>query len=137
MNTLVVYRLKVQSSYAQDLECEADAQRFDTVQWWLAPDHAWRIKTFAIDQDIHCYRVGAPIAEGFARENTEKHYGDVVAASFSIKVADLLDKARIASAMQAFGGARALEIDRNGGKFAFWNPLQVEFTSKSQPDRDA
>jgi hypothetical protein len=133
MGTLLVFRLTIQSSYAQDAERVADAAHFDTVQWWLAADHAWRIKTFAMDEDIHCYHISSSIAEGFARQSTEKNYGDVIATSFSVELNSLTNAESIAKAMQDFGGAEALEVDRNGGKFAFWNPLQVHFSSKSQP----
>jgi hypothetical protein len=133
MSTLLVFRLTIQSSYAQNAEQVADADHFDTVQWWLAADHAWRIKTFAMDEDIHCHHIGGSIAESFARESTERNYGDVIATSFSVELNSLANAESIANAMREFGGAEALEVDRNGGKFAFWNPLQVHFSSKSQP----
>lgn len=133
MGTLLVFRLTIQSSYAQDAEQSADENHFDTVQWWLATDHAWRIKTFAMDQDIHCHHIGSSLSEEFARQSTEKNYGDVVACSFAVELGNLADVELTEKSMQEFGGLAALEVDRNGGKFAFWNPLRVQFTSKSSP----
>lgn len=134
MNTLLVFRLTIQSSYAEDSEQEADEQHFDTVQWWLGPTQGWRIKTFAMDHDdIHIHHLAGSVAPSLAQENTEKHYGDVIASSFTFSLADLSDKEQLAKVMKEYGGAAALEIDRNEGAFAFWNPLQVKYTTKSQP----
>jgi hypothetical protein len=133
MSTLLVFRLTIQSSYAQDVEQPADEDHFDTVQWWLATHHTWRIKTFAMDQDIHCHHIGSSLSETFARQSTEKNYGDVVASSFAVELGNLTHIEWIEKSMQEYGGLAALEVDRNGGKFAFWNPLRVQFTSKSSP----
>jgi hypothetical protein len=133
MNTLLVFRLTVQSSYTEESEHEADDEHFDTVQWWLAPGQSWRIKTFAIDSDIHTHHLAGPVAESKARENTEKHYGEVIASSFVLKLADLSDKQQVRKVMEEHGGAVALEVDRNGGRFAFWNPLRIKYSTKSQP----
>lgn len=54
--TLIVFRLSFESSYAQDFE-RAGGKRFDTVQWWIGKAGAWRVKTYAIDSDIHPHRI--------------------------------------------------------------------------------
>ena len=55
--TLVLAILTVESSYVQEIERPATRVP-DTVQFWFAPESDWRIKTFAIDHDIHAYRIG-------------------------------------------------------------------------------
>lgn len=133
MNRLLVFRLTIQSSYADNVEQEADDRHFDTLQWWFSDNETWRIRTFAVDQDIHPHRIAGPIAEELALENTRKHYGDVIASAFVLEFEDVTDRAEVSEVMEAFGGADALEIARNHKGFAFWNPFQVRFSSKTQP----
>lgn len=62
MNKLLVFQLAVQSSYTDNVEHEADGNQFDTVQWWFSESETWRIKTFAIDQDIHTHCIAGQVA---------------------------------------------------------------------------
>ena len=75
--TLVLAVLSVQSSYRNNIEEPAD-NVCDTVQWWITPDNTWRIKTFAMDHDIHIHEIGTPMDPAEAINNTRKHYGDVI-----------------------------------------------------------
>lgn len=133
MNKLLVFRLSIQSSYADNVEHEAEDDRFDTVQWWFSAHETWRIKTFAVDSDIHTYRIDGPIDEDFAKSSTAKNYSDVTAAVFSAEFADLNDPADVSRAMAPFGGAAALEVAKSGD-FAFWNPSRVKYSSKTRPE---
>ena len=133
MNKLLVFQLTVQSSYVGNVEHDAEGDHFDTVQWWFSENETWRIKTFAIDQDIHTHRIAGPIAEEVAMENTMKHYEDVVERAFAVEFDDLGDESEVSEVMEDLGGAPALEIARNGSQFAFWNPSRLKYTSKSQP----
>lgn len=134
MNLLLVYRLAIQSSYVDNVEEEADDERFDTVQWWVTADRAWRIRTFAIDDDVHLHQVPGPVAAEALRANTRKNYTDVIDEAFEVVLPDLQDRDAIAAAMGAHGGADTLEVDRKGARFAFWNPRGVTFTTKSEPE---
>ena len=60
--TLILAVLTVESSYLQEVE-RPTKNVPDTVQFWFTPDSQWRIKTFAIDHDIHVHRIGAPGSE--------------------------------------------------------------------------
>ena len=133
MNKLLVFQLTVQSSYAENVEREAVGDCFDTVQWWFSENETWRIKTFAVDQDVHTHRIAGPVAEQIAIENTMKHYEDVVARTFVIEFDDLQNEKEVAEVMEDFGGTSALEIAKNGSRFAFWNPSRLKYTSKSTP----
>ncbi|MFT4174997.1 MAG: hypothetical protein QM639_20670 [Rhodocyclaceae bacterium] len=131
--TLLVFRLTIQSSYSDNEEREAEEDRFDTVQWWISENETWRIKTFAIDQDIHVHRISGAVPEEVALDNTMKNYDDVIASMFTVKFDDLNDETKVSQAMKHFGGAAALEVARNGENFAFWNPKHVKYSSKTQP----
>lgn len=134
MNTLLVYKLVIQSSYANDTEDDADAERFDTVQWWVTPGGAWRIRTFATDNDVHLHHVAAPTDVAVLQQTTQRNYDEVIDEAFEVALPALGDAEALDAAMADLGGAAALEIDRNGARFAFWNPLGLRFVSQSQPD---
>jgi len=133
MNKLLVFQLAVQSSYAENVERDAEGDRFDTIQWWFSHDETWRIKTYAIDQDIHTHRIAGPVEEQVAMENTMEHYEDVVARAFVLEFDDLNDEREVSEAMENFGGAPSLEISRNGNHFAFWNPSRLKYMSRTTP----
>ena len=134
MTLLLVYKLAIQSSYADNVEGEADDTHFDTVQWHVTADRAWRIRTFAVDDDVHLHEVAGPVDPAALRESTRRNYEDVVAEAFEVTLPDLHDADAVAAAMAPHGGAEALEVDRNGGRFAFWNPLGVRFVGRTEPD---
>lgn len=134
MPTLLVYQLTIQSSYVDNVEQEADDEHFDTVQWWITPDQAWRIRTFGVDNDVHLHQVAGPVDAAVLRENTLKHYDEDIDDTFDVVLDDLGDAPAIEAAMAPFGGAEALEIDRNGARFAFWNPLKLRFAPRGEPE---
>jgi hypothetical protein len=134
MPLLLVHQLAIQSSYLDNVEGEADPEHFDTVQWWITPEAAWRIRTFAVDGDVHLHHVAGPVDAAVLRESTQRNYDEVTARVFEVDVPDLQDAQAVATAMAPFGGAEALEVDRNGARFAFWNPLQVRFETRSEPE---
>src|SRR5262245_21305082 len=55
--TLIIGILTIESSYAQNTERPSRGVP-DTLQFWIAPDRAWRIRTYATDHDIHPYSLG-------------------------------------------------------------------------------
>lgn len=54
-STLVIFFLSVQSSYAENTEADATEDAFDTVQFYESERGSWRIKTYAVDQDVHAW----------------------------------------------------------------------------------
>ncbi|GAA5785006.1 hypothetical protein [Chitiniphilus shinanonensis] len=128
---LLVFRLTVSSSYAENVEYEAEGDDFDTVQWWLADDEAWRVRTYAVDQDIHVHQVPQALAEDVARQNTEKHYADVLGEMHVFDLAGVDDAAGIARLVTQLGGN--FEPARNG-RFGFWNPTGATYRSQTQPE---
>lgn len=129
---LIVYRLAIQSSYAEDSEAEADAESFDTVQFFIGESGAWRIRTFSVDEDVHVYSLGEnqdDIAASVA-VSTEKTYGDVIAAKQEFRAADLEE---LKQALQQAGWSPTLKQSKQHG-FAFWVPEGTDYRTRSTPE---
>jgi hypothetical protein len=132
--TLIVTILTVQSSYLHVIEepLRDNASVPDTVQWWLAPTGAWRIRTYALDHDIHAHSIG-PVesAKELALANTQKHYGDIIQSRHIIELTDCFD-ANETRAFRVTGLEPRLEIAE--GRFAFWKPDDAPYHTQSQPE---
>ena len=130
--TLVLTILTVQSSYIQEMEEPLDDSRApDTIQWWIAPTGSWRIRTYAIDHDIHTHSVGnADNLRERALENAQKHYGDVIQSQHVIELTDCLDGNETERAFRATGLEPRVEIA--AGRFAFWKPDEGRYHTQSQ-----
>jgi hypothetical protein len=128
---LIVARLTVRSSYAQNVEHPA-AEGFDTVQFYLpgAGDAIYRIRTFAVDHDIHVQRAGRPAAqpEGFVQAHLDRVYGDVLATVDTVALRHLSTQDLVDAGITS----GELEIVPDGGH-AFWNPDGARYRTKSEP----
>ena len=127
---LVLAVLSVQSSYRKNTEQPAGKVP-DTVQWWLTPNNAWRIKTFALDHDIHIYEIGTPIDPEKAISNTKKSYGDVIRSLNVLQFPDYTAEQIVRETLQRAGLTPNLEIA--AGDFAFWNPDGARYRTQSRP----
>jgi hypothetical protein len=132
--TLVVAVLTVRSSYRRDVEQPVRKGEVpDTLQWWITADIAWRIKTFALDHDIHVYslrpRHGQASAVRLAQESNRKHYGDVIAAQHVVELDGDTPEAR--RALQKVGLAPNLSTFRDGA--LFWTPDRARYRTQSRP----
>ena len=133
--TLVFALLTVQSSYAQEREIPATGVP-DTVQFWLTPDSQWRVRTYAIDHDIHVYEVGAESEEKkftaeSAAEHIKKHYGDVTASLLTLTFKDPKDQKEVDRVLAEHGLKGALEVSKSG--IAFYNPDRARYRTQSTP----
>ena len=131
--TLVLAILNVRSSYLANTEEEVgDGDVPDTLQWWLG-DEAWRIKTFAVDHDIHTYSCGPnkPGLLELAQQNNLKHYGDVIAAQHVLEFVDCADAENVTAVLASAGLANRLEVA--APNFAFWKPDEARYRSQSTP----
>jgi hypothetical protein len=133
--TLVLAILGVRSSYIAETEepLSGDDDVPDTLQWWIASDQSFRIKTFAVDHDIHIHGLskgGASIVD-LAVENNSKNYGDVIAQQHVIELEDCTDAAAVACAFSKVGLPPSLEVEP--GQFAFWKPDEAEYKTQSHP----
>ena len=57
---LVIFFLTVKSSYSADTEEPATDEAFDTIQFFESGTGGWRIKTYAMDQDVHVWVAREP-----------------------------------------------------------------------------
>jgi hypothetical protein len=127
---LVVFFLAVKSSYAQNLEVDASDEEFDTVQFYYGGVDCWRIKTYAVDHDVHAWNIGkAADLVTLARANTQKHYGDVLTEGYILKSDSGLDGIRHELAERGLDSH--LEVSSAG--FVFWAPEGSSYRSKSTP----
>lgn len=128
---LVIFFLTVQSSYLENSEIDATDEVFDTVQFFADTSGSWRIKTYATDQDIHAWSIGATLdgIVDLARENTEKHYGDVLWEGYIIETDEGIDGLR--RELRERGLPDHLEISETG--FLFWAPEGTRYRSQSEP----
>jgi hypothetical protein len=132
--TLVLTILTVRSSYLRELEEPlTDVSDVpDTIQWWIAPAGAWRIRTYALDHDIHTHEIGdADNLKEFALGNARKHYGDVIRSQHVIELTDCLDNNEINSAFRAEGLEPRVEVA--AGRFALWKPDDARYRTQSEP----
>ena len=135
MSTLVLAILTTESSYAQEVERSA-TDIPDTIQFWIAPDSDWRIRTYAVDHDIHVYKVG-PRPDGSrltadqAAEHNAKHYGDITAKAVTLHFTDPGHEDEVRRVLAENGLAGVLEVGRGG--VAFYNPDRGEYRTKSTP----
>jgi hypothetical protein len=133
--TLVVALLSVQSSYAKEVEIPA-AGIPDTIQFWLAPDSQWRVRTYAIDHDIHVYALGddteeKKISADFAVAHIKKHYSDVTASLVVLSFADPKDQKEVERVLAEHGLKGSLEVSKSG--IAFYNPDRAKYRSQTTP----
>ena len=132
---LIIAVLKVESSYLQDIE-RPTKNVPDTVQFWFAPDSEWRIKTFAMDHDIHVHRIGIAedgtrLTTAFATNNIQKSYGDVTANVLTLEFRDPQNKAEVERVLKVHGLKGNLEAGSDG--YYFYNPDGGEYRTKSKP----
>lgn len=132
--TLLIYKLTVESSYAEDFERPA-TEVFDTIQWWIGNHGAWRIKTYAVDNDIHPYRLetSKPKSEllDLASANTKKNYGDVIAEHIVIEVPEDPNDTAICELLRTQGLEEKYEWVDSG--YLLWLPGGAELKTKTKP----
>jgi len=132
--TLVLTILTVQSSYRLELEepLPDDAGVPDTIQWWVAPTGSWRIRTYALDHDIHTHSIAAVdnLIE-LALTNVRKNYGDVIRSQHVIELSNCLSVEATSAAFRTAGLEPRIEIAE--GLFAFWKPDDARYHTQSEP----
>jgi hypothetical protein len=132
--TLVLAILRVQSSYLQEIEQPFDGKTGvpDTIQWWIGPQHSWRIKTFGLDHDIHVeemVRVGSNLVKN-AQEHNLSHYGEVMNRQVTIEFDDCTKDQEARQRLTAFKLAPNLEITPDG--YAYWKPDAAVYSCQAK-----
>lgn len=130
---LVIARLTVKSSYQANTEWGADEDLFDTVQFWIAPDLVWRIRTYAADHDIHIHTIegsGNPVP--WIEQNVRQTYDDVL--QDIVVISGRGEETERQAIERAFGELNlGGYMEWTGHGFAFWNPDGGEYRSRSRP----
>lgn len=132
---LVLALLTTQSSYKSNIERPAIAVE-DTVQFWFSPQGSWKIRTFAIDHDIHIHSLDLNAnSKKFMQSDAEAHiakfYGEILKKQYVITFknpANLEDVKHILNQSKLTG---TLEVASAG--FAFYNPDAQKYKSQSMP----
>ena len=133
--TLILTVLRIQSSYSRNVEepLEDGAGVPDTLQWWISPDAAWRIKTYALDHDIHTHSVAIrPDLIELAKANNRKHYEGLIEAEHTLSFSDCTDSTEVMALCSAAGLDARIEVA--AGRFAFWKPDDARYWSQSTPE---
>lgn len=129
VGTLVLGILTVESSYAESLERPAD-QVPDTVQFWFTPDATWRVRTYAMDHDVHPHRVDG-VDVDFAQEHIRRNYGDVLGDLRVLTFADVRDLAVVRAELRRAGLRDSAELSPEG--IPLWLPDDAEYRTQSRP----
>jgi hypothetical protein len=136
--TLVLSVLTVKSSYSQELEIVLEGSQGipDTIQWWFGTNGCWRIRTYAIDHDIHVYRIGdsPQTTLEMANKNNLKNYGDLIKVQHTIHFVDCTNPLELETEFGKIGLAAKMEISGDG--FAFWKPDDEVYSTKSTPAQE-
>ena len=132
--TLLLAILSVRSSYAREIEEPVQGnQPADTVQWWISPTGNWRIRTYAVDHDIHTHSIAdSSELSALARANLLDHYGDVIQHQYEIVLSDTSDHAATSSAFRA-AGLEPTGVEIAPDRFVFWKPDDATYRSQSTP----
>lgn len=132
---LIIFKLKIKSSYNQNVEQPADNDVFDTLQFFIQDKSIFRIKTFAIDHDIHIHSVNLrdkTIVEmiDMLITSTKDHYGELIDKKVFLDIENLKDDKEIKALLTKEGLSPNIDTTPD---FIFWNPDNKKYHSQSKP----
>jgi hypothetical protein len=132
---LLLALLSVKSSYSREIEAALENADDvpDTLQWWLGDGGCWRLRTYALDHDIHAYQVANSLQTTLelAKKNNHDNYGDIIMSQHLIHFVDCANQAELETEFGRIGLVPRVEIVN--GQFAFWKPDEMEYSTKSTP----
>jgi hypothetical protein len=134
---LLLAVLNIKSSYSREVEVALDGPEDipDTLQWWFGPSGCWRIRTYALDHDVHAFQIGnsPQTTLELAMKNNQKHYGDIIAMQHAIHFVDCTNQAELEAEFGRIGLMPRIQFDLS--EFVFWKPDDAEYLSKSSPQQ--
>jgi len=132
---LLLALLSLKSSYSREIEMTLENAHDvpDTLQLWFGDGGCWRIRTYALDQDIHAYQVANSLQTTLelGRKNNQDNYGDIIKNQHLIHFVDCANPAELEAEFGRIGLVPRVEIVT--GQFAFWKPDGAEYSTKSNP----
>ena len=124
-------------SYANNVErvVTEDDDVPDTVQWWVpSAGPIWRIRTCALDHDIHPHRIEKVDAGlAFARSTTRKHYSEVLRSEHEVAVDSIADVMTYRAFEAASLDGHYKYIDDN---YVLWTPDAAPYLTQTTPKKD-
>ena len=119
---LLLAVLSVKSSYSREEETrlESPDDTPDTLQWWFGESGCWRIRTYALDHDVHAYQIGnsPQTTLELAKKNNQDNYGDVIATQHVIHFVDCSDRGELEAEFGRIGLVARLQFDVS--RFVVW-----------------
>jgi hypothetical protein len=132
--TLLLALLSVKSSYSREIETALENADDvpDTLQWWFGDGGCWRVRTYALDHDIHAYQVANSLQTTLelAKKNNHDNYGDIIKNQHQIHFVDCSNATELEAEFRQIGLAPRLEIK---DQFVFWKPDDADYWTKSSP----
>jgi hypothetical protein len=132
---LLLAVLSVKSSYSREIEraLENGDDVPDTLQWWFGDGGCWRVRTYALDHDIHAYQVANSLQTTLelAKKNNDDNYGDIIKSQHLIHFVDCANPAELEAEFGRIGLVSRIEIVT--AQFAYWKPEEAEYSTKSNP----
>lgn len=126
---LLVTMLCTSSSYARNVEVDAEGHAADTVQWWFGEDETWRIRTFGLDHDIHSFLVHGISAED-AKASTRRNFSDITCHEVEVTIEDARDAKATAAALKSAALPPHFEVLQ---RLMFWKPDNAEYRTQTAP----
>jgi hypothetical protein len=130
---LLLAVLSVKSSYSREEEIPLENADDipDTLQWWFGEGGCWRIRTYALDHDVHAYQIGNSLQTTveLAKKNNQDNYGDVIAAQHVIHFVDCSNRGELEAEFGRIGLVPRLQFDLS--QFVFWKPDDAVYLTKS------
>jgi hypothetical protein len=132
---LLLAVLSVKGSYSLDLEIPLEGAEDipDTLQWWFGAGGCWRIRTYALDHDIHAYQIGNSLQTTLelAKKNNRDNYGDIIERQDVIHFVDCANRLELEAEFGRIGLVPRVEVA--SGQFAFWKPDDAVYSTKCSP----
>lgn len=133
---LLLAILSVKSSYSRELEIPLEHADDvpDTLQWWFGDGGYWRVRTYALDHDIHAYQVANSLQTTLelAKKNNHDNYGDIIKNQHQIHFVDGADAAEVEAEFRRIGLVPRLEIKTS---LPFGNPMTRTIGPNPHPNR--
>jgi hypothetical protein len=130
---LLLAVLSIKSSYSREIEAALDGANDipDTLQWWFGKGGCWRIRTYAMDHDIHAYKIGNSLQTTLelAKKSNQDPYGDIIQAQHVLHFVNCTNEGELEAEFGRLSLLPRIEIDSS--RFAFWKPDNAEYSTKS------